>query len=383
MAKRSRRRDSWGSITEVERGKRYRIRYMAETDEGYKRKSVTVRGTRRDAEEMRAKLLIEHGRDKPCPTVGRAWETWTLPTYQRRCENGDMSKQSLTQFMSNWKNCAEGRWANVPCDKVEPLAVQQWIDGISYSIADRALSVLRPTFDYAVRYGFMQANVFRMKYVMPSKSTVNRKDKYVWSFEELGDIWRRCAFGQWWEASFLLLAFGGLRVGESLAVTPDDICVTKHEGVSGCVVHVRRQVMNRARGATDKLKNQQSKRVTVIPGKAGTRLLALACKCDGWLSGDGFGNPNTQDRLNRAWVRAIEGAEGLERHPLRNLRNSFETNARWVLKMPPWVVEPMLGHAGRGVTEHYYDRPSAEMIADTMLESYASCMYDVGWTWAE
>ncbi len=203
------------------------------------------------------------------------------------------------------------------------------------------------------------------------------------AFEELGDIWRRCAFGQWWEASFLLLAFGGLRVGESLAVTPDDICVTKHEGVSGCVVHVRRQVMNRARGATDKLKNPQSKRVTVIPGKAGTRLLTLACKCDGWLSGDGFGNPNTQDRLNRAWVRAIEGAEGLERHPLRNLRNSFETNARWVLKMPPWVVEPMLGHAGRGVTEHYYDRPNAEMIADTMLESYASCMYDVGWTWTE
>lgn len=29
MAKRSKRRDSWGSITEIERGKRYRIRYWA------------------------------------------------------------------------------------------------------------------------------------------------------------------------------------------------------------------------------------------------------------------------------------------------------------------------------------------------------------------
>jgi hypothetical protein len=54
-----RMREEWGSVTEIDRGKRYRLRYWAETPDGYKRVSETVRGTRRDAYNLLAKRRLE------------------------------------------------------------------------------------------------------------------------------------------------------------------------------------------------------------------------------------------------------------------------------------------------------------------------------------
>lgn len=53
MGKRTRRRDAWASITEVRAGEVYRIRYWSSGPDGYRRRSETVRGTRRDAERRR------------------------------------------------------------------------------------------------------------------------------------------------------------------------------------------------------------------------------------------------------------------------------------------------------------------------------------------
>ena len=80
--------------------------------------------------------------------------------------------------------------------------------------------------------------------------------------------------------------------------------------------------------------------------------------------------------------RRALGAAGMDAHPMRNLRNSFETNARWALGLPPWLLEPMLGHAGQGVTGAYYDRPSDEMLCSAMADAHAERPYDAGWTWA-
>lgn len=375
MTKRSRKRAAWASITELDAGERYRIRYWAETPQGYRRKSETVRGTRKDAERRRAELMLEHGDDAPCPTVGRVWEQWALPTYERRVDGGDMSAQSLMQFRSAWNRHASPRWADVPCDQVRPLHVQQWLDGLDHNPAERALMVLRPTLDYAVRYGLVPTNPFREKYIMPSKRTVSRRDDGVWTLEELGAVWQRI-IGEWYEAAFLLAAFGGLRVGESLGVMADDVTAHDVDGQTVAMVAVQRQVPNRGTTPTDTLKTPQSRRTVAIPGRAGARLLALAATHNGYLSGDGMGGPNTQLRLNRAWNDANMA------HPYRNLRNSWQTNMRWSLRLPPWLIEPMMGHVGEGVTGQHYDRPQAEMFAEAVAEAYRLHPFDAGWTWA-
>ena len=38
--------------------------------------------------------------------------------------------------------------------------------------------------------------------------------------------------------------------------------------------------------------------------------------------------------------------------------------------MPEDMCEKMMGHAGRGVGEAYYDRPEEEVFADVVAEAY-------------
>ena len=148
------------------------------------------------------------------------------------------------------------------------------------------------------------------------------------------------------------------------------------------MVSVERQVPNRGRDAVGRLKNPQSMRVVPVPGVAGRRILELSEEAE-WLSGDGMGNPNTQNRLTREWARTCAALPDGLAHPYRNLRNSYETNMRWVMKLPPWVVEPLMGHKSQGITGQYYDRPTPEMMAGSVAEAYATCRYDADWAWTD
>lgn len=382
MAKR--KRDSWGSITEIERGKRYRIRYMGKDEDGsYRRMSATVRGSRRDAERRRSELMLDHSDEAPCPTVRQVWEKWALPAYERRVDDGEMSDYTLRQYKSGWNKHAEPRWGDVSCDAIRPLHVQQWLDRLTYNGALNGMNVLRPTLDYAVRYGSIQTNPFREKYLMPSKSKVVRRDKGVWTLEELGAVWRDHAIGTWWEAPFLLCAFGGCRVGESLGVLCDEVELVEVRGIPVCMVKIDRQMPNAGKTPKETLKTKQSHRTIAIPGRAGKRLSELSRACSVWMGGDGLGGPSTQRRLMLAWKSACDEMDEGLRHPYQNLRNSYETNMRWVMKMPPWIVEPMLGHAGEGVTGQFYDRPLAEMFADAVADAYAANPFDATWEWAK
>jgi hypothetical protein len=167
-----------------------------------------------------------------------------------------------------------------------------------------------------------------------------------------------------------------------MGVMAGDVGAIETRGQSVTLVRVARQVANRGE-VTETLKNAQSRRSVAIPGRAGERLIALAASCDGYLSGDGMGGHSTQRRMSAQWEREVLPSLRPElRHPFKNLRNSWQTNCRWSLGLPPWLIEPMMGHVGEGVTGRHYDRPQAEMFADAMAEAYAAHPFDKGWEWA-
>ena len=177
MAKR--RRDSWGSISYDQRTRTARIRYWAEGADGYRRRSRTLRNvSRKEAEQARAALMVEHGEDAPCLTVGQVWERWVLPLYESKLERGDFAKNSMRGYRATYRKHLSPRWADVPCDEVRPLEVQQWISGgMSLSQARMSMAVLSVILDMAVNYDLVPSNVAKSKrYVMPPKSSVNSGD---------------------------------------------------------------------------------------------------------------------------------------------------------------------------------------------------------------
>jgi hypothetical protein len=374
MAGRKKARAAWASITEVERGQRYRIRYWGKDSDGqYRRRSETVRGTRRDAERRRAQLMLEHSEDAPCPTVGQAWERWCVPEMEQRIASGDLTRHSLKLYESAWRNHVAPTWADVALDAVRPLRIQQWISGLGASQARYATLTLSKVMDYAVRYEYVDHNPMREKYLMPSKQTIQRADAGVWTLDELGEAWSQLR-GKWFEPAFLLAAFGSCRVGESLGPLADEVELRDVDGVPVALVAVVRQVDN-AGGVTDALKTEQSRRTVCVPGKAALRLheLSSAIPPDWFLTHDGQGLPQSQRRLGKAWREA-----GMA-HPFRNLRNSWQTNCRWELGMPPWLLEPMMGHAGRDVTGRHYDRPQADVFAEAVARAYSERPFDANW----
>lgn len=383
MAKHSRSRDEWGSIQYAYDGNKnhHRIRYWGKDPKtgAYRRMSKTVRGTKRQAQKERARLRVEHSGEAPCPTVGQVWEEWYLPAQKLRIENGDLSESSLVQWASGWKRHVAPRWADEPCENVRPLAVQQWItgSGMTLSQARNACSVLSQLMAIAVRYEVMAYNPMTAKYVMPSASTVAERDKYVWGLDDLGRVWAALR-GSWIEPAFLLAAFGSCRTGEAMGPTGGDVKLVHVEGVPVAIVNVDKQVTQYGK-VTTRLKNRWSKRPVVVPGKAALRLAEVAGEVeDGFLTNNGIGEPSSQKLLLAEWAKTLNSV-GLEVHPFRNLRNSWQTNSRWSLGIPPWLTERMMGHVGEGVTGAHYDRPVEEQFAEALAEAYSKRPYDRDW----
>lgn len=373
------RRDAWGSITEAERGKKYVIRYWASTDSrGYRRCCETVRGTRADAELRRAELMMKHSKDAPCPTVNEAYERWYRPAQKKALAEGELVEKTVDGNMSNYNRHVLPTWGDVPLDQVTPLGVQKWLNGMGLSPAKRTMPVFRKIMTYGVRYGYIATNPLNESYDMPSKSTVAKRDDGIWTMEELPEVWR-LFWGSWLEPSILLQGFGSCRFGESLSVKGSDVMDLSTNGVVIAGAVIDSQVDNR-RGDIKRTKTAQSVRVALLAGYPAVRLLRMADECAGYLTHDGFGGVVSQTAVRRAYIAAFDNSD-VPYHLIKNLRKSWQTIARWKLRIRPEFTEPMMGHAPHDVTGMHYDRPDAEMFAEVLADHYKKRPFADGLDW--
>lgn len=361
------RRASWASITEVERGRKYRIRYWSQTPSGYRRVSETVRGTIMDAERRRAELMLDHSEDAPKPTVGDCWERWYLPDARRRVDDGELARQSLEHYESTWRNHVEPRWGDVQVDQVKPLAVQQWLLTLTRSQATGVLPVMRQVLEYAVRFECIPANPMAVKYSMPPKSTSKTLDDGAWSPDELVEVWRACV-GTPLEAVVLLCGFGSCRLGEALGARPSDVELREVGGIPIACVRIDSQIDGRGRD-TNSVKNRWSERTVVLAGAPALRIAEIAELSDEYLAEDQRGGAMNQVYARTAFKALLESA-GVQHHTPRALRRSWETIARWTLRLPPWLTERMMGHTGDGVTGRSYDRPEVDEFAEALADAW-------------
>lgn len=376
------RRSSWGSVEKRAPGV-WRIRYRVGPPGATRRMSETVRGTRRQAEDRLAELRLEC-RDPVSAgrvaTVGYLHDAYWSPDIEERHEAGEIAGSYHRSRTTAWRLHVAPRWAGVAVADVRPQDVQEWLLGLgSHGAAENGKQVLGAILNYAVMYGYVATNVARLPYRMPPKG--DGMDKGIYDADGLRRV-LEAVRGDVIEPAIILMGLGSCRVGESLGVRCDEVRRADAHGVAAAVAPVERQV-TREEGVTGKLKNPQSHRTVVVPGPPGERLLEIAAArlAAGavWLADDGTGRPISRGTLADRWERIAKGAPGIEYHPTRNLRNSWQTLMHWTLGLDPTIIEKLMGHRGETVTARHYDRPKPEMLVEAVTRAYAERPFADGW----
>lgn len=370
-------RSNWGSVTEIEKNKRYRIRYWSETSKGYRRASETVHGTKRQAYDRLAELRLKHSEDAPKPTVSQAWKMWTLPYLTQRLETEDLSKSTYRGYVCHYKTCIAPMWSDTPVDKIRPLDMQEWLSNLTRVQACYSLIVLRQILGECEMRDICSADVVSRRYHMPRR--VNSHDSGIWSLSELQALYG-AVHGSAIERWFIITAFGGARLSEALGVKNESIRLSSVDGTDVATVPIIYQLQSDG-VMTDRLKTSASKRTVVIPGPLGKRLYELASNAlpdDVWSATAPDGRPMSHTTLHRRFKAAISTA-GVKHLPPAKLRNSWQTFTHWELGVEREKIERMMGHVGKTVTELHYDKPIAEMFVQTIAKAYRDHPYADGW----
>lgn len=359
------RRSSWGSNEDAGRGRR-RIRYWADLHDGkgYRRVSETVRGTRKDADDVLARRRVEHSSDAPAPTVRQAYEMWWLPDFEDRLGKGEVSANTERLYRSMWRSRILPRWEGVQVTDVRPIQVQEWLLTLAPSSALKSLLLLSQLLDMCVRYEVAQSNPCSARYRMP-KAPARERTRDVYTLEALTSV-LAAVKGTPAYLPAVLCGTASCRLGEALGAKAEDVVRVESHGQVLAAVRIERQV-DRSGEVLGTLKTRRSERWVVVPEPWSADVLAVGTP---WLCDLGDGSPMGQAAARRAWKRAL-GAAGLEYVPLQNLRNSWRTFMRWELRVPEDMCEKMMGHAGKGVGEIHYDRPERDVFVDAVAEAYA------------
>lgn len=365
---RKQRRRTWGSITTVSRCKHV-LRWVENTPEGRRRRSLTFYGTYKEADAELAKIRVKVGDDAPVPTVGQAYELWWLPRASARLADGTMAANTYRLYTNAWNNVAAPKWSRTPVDSIKPVSVQEWLRTLSKGNAHHAMAVLKQTVDFAVQYETVDSNKFRIPYDMPAKPSKTR-DRDVYDIPRAEAMLDRMR-GERAEAAYILAAFGSCRTGESLGVMANEVRAVESRGLVFAVASVSRQMDALGCEPLEILKTDKSARSVVVPPPYSERLLEIASerKAAGseWMADRGDGLPMNKRMLGTDWHR-IAAPDYI---PFSNLRNSWRTFGQAVWRIDFDVLEMLMGHAIPGVTGRHYLRMSEEQLVAAFADDFA------------
>lgn len=209
-----------------------------------------------------------------------------------------------------------------------------------------------------------------VKYTAPTRKTRERS-KRLYTLAEAKDSLGRL-HGTLLEAPFIMACFGSYRSGESLSIRTDEVMPFAAESATLATVDLVRQMEQAGIELTANgvLKTRKSMRTVVVLPDAAGRLLEIAgerrAAGSEWLADRGDGLPMNRGMCNHGWKKWC-AAEGIERIPWSNLRNSWRTICEMVLHMPWDLMEMLMGHSLPGVSGRHYIRPSREQVARSVL----------------
>ena len=225
MSVRARSRRSWGSVRALGSG-RFQARYP-DPDTGRLLPAPGTFATRTDADRWLAARRTDLARrvdldDRAATRPLREW--W--PGYQRAAQT-TLKTSTRSNYEQAWRLRVEPGLGSVPVGRLRPSHIEDWIadmvaDGVSSSKIIESHGVLKRVLDRAVRDRAISTNPCSLRAgPLPRRP---RKDRPVLSpaeVEELAAAMRRDDD----RVLVRLLAYGGLRIGEALALRRRDVDV--------------------------------------------------------------------------------------------------------------------------------------------------------------
>ena len=342
----------WGGYEPAGKGK-WRIRYSADTGDGrgYRRRSETFRGTERAVKRRLAELqtLYDTGAaHRRVPTFDELWERDVWPRIERTC-----APNTARSYGYMWKRVHE-RWGAVRLDAYNGAQVQDWLAGLTRRTGRECLGLMRRVSNRAFLLGLAPRDPLAADLALGEARPEPERTEL-----RLGPYLRAAADeSPLLLAGVLLMAAGGCRPGEALAVRADS--VRWDENAGRATFEVADEALNDSPALAGRLKNGQSARTASMPGEAGRVVAAVAAQALGeglaFVVDSGTGTPVCVATFRRRWHKACEAA-GLERVTLRSLRRSFAT-----LSLDAGAdagdVNLSMGHTRDSRTLYsHYDRP--------------------------
>lgn len=244
------------------------------------------------------------------------------------------------------------RFGDMPVSRISHALVQQWVAGLSNSLAPSSVSstfaVLRSCLDAAAKQQIIRSNPC----VGVVRPRVEQKEMLFLDTDQINRL-VDCADDRY-RALVQLGCFGGLRIGELIALE------RRHVDLKASTVRVE-QTATHVKGTGIVLgppKTSRSRRgVNVAPTLLNGLIEHMDAFCEPASTAPVFTSPegariNVNNFRKRQWAVMTEtaGLKGLRLHDMRHT-----AVALWISTgVSPFVVSQMAGHASLAVTDKVY-----------------------------
>lgn len=317
---------------------------------GKRRRLVkTVRGSLKDAERARAKLLTDVGRgDVVCDVIEMKefWEDHYLPYANKRLRAG-----TVFGYTKKYKQYIEPRFGNMLLSQIEPIVIDRWLDDLGTDTKRfEAFKMLRQLLSRAVRWNLLTSNPCD-RVEVPNKPTYRPE---VLTAEEVR-IYLEHFRDSPVEAGVLIALGGGLRRSEIVALDWEDITSDGIVTVDNAITSIGGEAKD------DKPKTEFSNRRVHLPKFVTKRLNELRSK--GPILQNSKGERMHPEKFSHLYAqRRNTLPEGVKRIPLKNLRHTSLTMAI-ESGVDLLAVSRRAGHSNVSITSAYYVRPHERVDA--------------------
>lgn len=337
-----------GSIVEVEPG-RFRVRVSGACDPATgqrRRRDRTIYGTRRDAERLKARLLLEIGTvpDASSLTLSAYLTDMWYPALERRRVQGKIRRMTIDGYRSKITRHVTPHLGGLKLAKLDPYTLDRWLgalaqSGVSPHTAHHAYRVLHTALQQAVRWRLLASSPLAGVEV----PTVPTRDGAVLSADEANamlDAFR----GHELEPIVVIALGAGLRRSELAALTWADV-----DFAAGTVKVWRGLHQRKGETWYESPKTKRSTRTISLPGWALALLKPL--RALGPLVVED-GAPMNPDHISDRFRAHAQASPGVKDIPLRDLRHSHATIAL-ASGVDVAVVSRRLGHSNLTTTDRY------------------------------